>query len=257
MTEGATGLWAANEGMEASARIVLSPLLDSLEPLACDAYEAAVEAPAIPSKGTAARDREAAVFLRRALVDFRATWTLLRSGYASPAAAVAASLWEHSLTVVALLSKEGSDRSVPPSGDAPWSPLELAEFLRETPYDARPKNAYAAYKWLCKIKHPTLRSGVHDSGASRAEDGSFVVMSVPDTRPEDAPAKRIIILLTLARLTAATEAFVEAREPERSSPEYQRFRRRLNRVQSEAAAHMGSAPLPFRVLPDEMPKHFR
>jgi hypothetical protein len=257
MTEGATGLWTANDRMEASAAALLRPLLDPLEPLARDAYEAAVEAPTIPSKGQAARDREAAVFLRRALVDFRGMWVLLRIGYTSPAAAVAASLWEHSLTVVALLSEEGKDRPVPATGDAPWSPIELAAFLARDRGDARPANAYAAYKWLCKIKHPTLRSGLHDSGASVVEDGSFVVMSVPDTRAEDASVKRIITMLALARLTRAAEAFVEAREPERNSTEYLRFRSRMDRVNSDAANHIGKDPLPFQLLPTEVPKQFR
>lgn len=257
MTEGANGLWMANPGMEEAAALLLQPVLDPLEPLARDAFEAAIEAPTVPSTGKATRDREAALYLRRALVDFRAMWVLLRKGYTSPAAAVAASLWEHSLTVVALLSKEGSGEPVQANGDAPWGPAELAEFLRRAPDDERPKNAYAAYKWLCKIKHPTLRSGLHDSGASEVADGSFVVMSVPDTRPEDASAKRIIVMLALARLTAASEAFVEAREPERDSSEYARFRRRLDQVNEQAAEHIGSDPLPFQLHPAEMPKRFR
>lgn len=256
-TDRATGLWIANDGMEASAIALLRPLLGPLEPLARDAYEAAVEAPTIPSNGEASRDREAAVFLRRALVDFRGMWVLLRTGYTSPAAAVAASLWEHSLTAVALLSDKGKAQPLPDSGDAPWTPTELATFLERHQGDTRPANAYAAYKWLCKIKHPTLRSSLHDSGASAASDGSFVVMSVPDTRAEDAPVKRTIAMLSLARLTSAAETFVEAREPDRNSTEYTRFRGRMDRINAGALQHIGGDRLPFRILPIEVPEQFR
>jgi hypothetical protein len=240
--------------MEVAAQELLARPLEPLEVLVRYAYEAAVEAPTIPSGVHVSGSSTAALFLKRALVDLRAVWVLLRSGYTSPAAAVAASLWEHSLAVAAILSDPQAHRSIAKNGDIPWSAIDLAEFLREDAGDTRPANAYAAYKWLCKIKHPTLRSAVHDAGAAAVADGTYAVMSAPDTRVEDLASKRTIVMLCLARVTHAAETFVEANKPDRQSPAYQRFASLISRTTSGASEQMGKDPLPFHLQIEDMPK---
>jgi hypothetical protein len=112
---------------------------------------------------------------------------------------------------------------------------------------------YGAYKWLCKIKHPTLRAGVHESGSAEGAPGEFVVIGSPDTRPEDLPVKVSILAVALMRSMEAIEAFAEARRPDLKSEEYRRFRARLDRVEASLDPFrdgLGSSPLPFDISDD-------
>jgi hypothetical protein len=103
------GLWLANNMMEAAAASVISQQLSPFTSTVRDCYETGVEVATLPAKGpTKSHMLVAALFLKRSLNDFRATWVLLHLGYTSQAAAVAGSLYENALTGLLPVSKTPS-----------------------------------------------------------------------------------------------------------------------------------------------------
>jgi len=54
-------------------------------------------------------------------------------------------------------------------------------------YEEEAAYIYAAYKFLWKIKHPTLRSTSHDARSTNVKSGKFVVMIAPDITTADIP----------------------------------------------------------------------
>src|ERR1700688_3396925 len=165
-------------------------ILDQLEDRACEAlrahellynfaailracYALAIEIPRLPeSKAFLEKKslRIAALFLKRALNDLRATWLLIERGYTSQAASVAASLWEHALTARSVAGNEPraeqccADRD----GDLPWTPTALASMYAESVAKEGEQRTtqellvYSFYHWLCRVKHPTMQSVTHD-----------------------------------------------------------------------------------------------
>ena len=112
--------------------------------------------------------------------------------------------------------------------------------------------AYCGYKYLCKIKHPTLRSVGHDAGVTVVDAGAdeFVVVAVPDLRPEDLPQKALVLLMSITRVYQAVYQFQRAAEADPATPEYADFLIRVKGIVEHtvgAAKAVGSAPLPFSV----------
>src|SRR6202162_6518274 len=77
----------------------------------------------------------------------------------------------------------------------------------EDMYERQWREIYSAYKFLCKIKHPTLRSTRHDAGATIGSDGSFVVVACPDPRPRRLPVKATVVMGAVSRTYPAVRGF--------------------------------------------------
>jgi hypothetical protein len=84
------------------------------------------------------------------------------------------------------------------NGDLPWKPFELAQMVavdrlkpsgdaneHKRQYEMRWRKNYAPYKWLCRLKHPTLPSILHDAAGTINDMGSLVIMAREDLRDED------------------------------------------------------------------------
>jgi hypothetical protein len=172
--KGPEGLWLACDQMETAAEVALKNQLSQFEPAIRDCYEAGVQVPTLASKRYGQPDiLFSALFLKKALNDLRAVWILVSTGYTSQAAAVAATLYENALAASCLagdpicaerLQKERT-------GDLPWSAQDLAKLLakrwqedaqkakrvfKKEEFELAWREVYSAYKWLCKIKHPTI-----------------------------------------------------------------------------------------------------
>ena len=92
----ADGAWLRLDELEIRAKEKISLQLKAFEDPFRDTYEAGVILPVLRTKGNPKLDlRCAALFYKRVLNDLRATWVLLRTGYTSQSAAVAASLYEN------------------------------------------------------------------------------------------------------------------------------------------------------------------
>jgi len=228
------GLWDALDGMEASARLKLSSDLSPFEKPIRMCYEAGVMAPTLPSNHKQDPTfRSAALFLKRALNDLRAAWVLLLKGYTSQAGSVAASLYENALaTVVISRGRTALSELQRSSNGETWRYL------------------YAVYKWLCQIKHPTLKSAFHDSASTSLEPTSYVVMAAPDLRSEDLPVKATIAAVAFSRTHDAITAFVQSLSPDRKNERYKDFERRMtvsSKEAFEATKSLVRGNLPFTI----------
>lgn len=179
--------------------------------------------------------RVASLFLKRTLNDPRGTWVLLRSGYTSQAATVAASLWENSMVVACVAGHPDRAKRTTghPEGDLPWTPKKAAQPLAadhvspglgrvpsSDEYEQRWCEHYGPYKWFCKIKHPTLKSTSHDAFSARKDDDTYLVMAIPDLRPDDLGMKLAVGTASLNRALSGVRAFISAAGYPRDSDEY-------------------------------------
>lgn len=279
MTEedrGPEGLWKACAAMEAKVVARISSQLDGfLSPLR-DCYEAGVQAPTLPARRGGERDlRLAAIFLKRSLTDLRTVWILLERGYTFGAAAVAAALWEHALVVSSVAGDVDRSSKVlnDSSGDLPWGPIELAKWLasRETAgsdegsdtsrpqYERAWREIYGGYKFLCKIKHPTMRHSVPSLGNATNDDGEFVVMAAPDVRPRDLPLKATVLMISISRCFEAVDWFVGASEVDTGTAEYSSYDERMRRIVPslrEAYSEAVKGGLPFDIGDEKIGREY-
>ncbi|WP_133256883.1 hypothetical protein [Hymenobacter edaphi] len=211
------GLWAACTQTELAAITTLEEKMQPFSKVIGNLYESGVEVLTLPGQRHHLDDvLISALLLKRVLNDLRTVWITLLSGYTSQAASIAASLYEHALSINAIAGNPDKCRLLKnsSSGDLPWSPMELAKLFANQmkeesiiinkSFDQLDERlicleVYSAYKFLCKIKHPTLRSVLHDSQSTALDNKPYVVMSLPDTREEDMPIKATILIISISR----------------------------------------------------------
>lgn len=272
------GLWDALDEMEPSARIKLASSLVPFEKALRLCYEAGVEAPTLSASRHAEEDvRCAALFLKRCLNDLRATWLLVRVGYTSQAASIAASLWENALVVSVVAGRAAEIQELQNAGDGeiPWGPIRLAQKLadlwqEETLRKSQPfpdserekawREVYSAYKWLCQIKHPTVRSTIYDAPATTVESGAYVVMAAPDMRDADLVVKATVLTISLSRSLEAVRRFALGTDPHRLVETNSPFWRRFKSAESaalEASRLIRSRPLPFDISDSTVARQWR
>jgi hypothetical protein len=265
---GPEGLWGACEDMEATAMQVLKTQLAPFEASARTCYESGVQASTLQGKRHGASDMMfAALFLKRALNDLRSTWVLLEIGYTSQAASVAASLFENALAVPCLAGNKSNAQKLAnsTSGDLPWSPQQLARLLArqwqeeghisktkfdKEDYESAWREIYSGYKWLCKIKHPTLPSAVHDASSTLLASSQYAVLAAPDLRTEDLAVKATVLAIVINRVREAIRSFVFALNCDTTTPDYKRFVERMQEVAAgvkEAFKVLATQPLPFDI----------
>ena len=216
-------------------------------------YEAGVQCPTIPGGRSAEADmRVAALFLKRTLTDFRAGWLLVISGYTSQGATVAASLWEHAVAAQVIAGHpDRAEKYLKTRGpELPWPPKKLARLAAMGESDAEDAAAqmHVGYKWLCKAKHPTGPTALHDAG-STALSPEYVVMAAPDGSDEDLSRKGIVLLIMFSRLYSALERFPDANDADTRSSVYEDFANRLELAHSRMlTAHaLNIADLPYQL----------
>ena len=271
--DSADGLWKATEEMELSARSALRAALGEYEPAVQACYEAGVQSAAIGArKEIPTHLAVAGLFLKKALTDLRCAWLLLTTGYTSPAAAVVASLWENALSVATIANHpECLPEIKGAEGDIPWSPQDLAkrcakDFTKASlqagvtdKYERMWREVYGQYKWICKIKHPTMRSAVHDAFGASVKSNEYVIMAAPDLRPEDRVAKVMLLSIAVTRMVEAITAFVAARVPEDQDPAYLDYgsmiRKVLEGIQLFSKGLEG--PLPFHIADEKVAAEYR
>ena len=262
------GLWDALNRMEVSASLLLDRKLAPFEAPLRSCYEAGVQAPTLEAKRQHEPDMlYAALFLKRALNDLRSVWILTQTGYTSQAASVAAALFEHALAATCLggSMRRVSELEANKSGDLPWGAQALSMMLarrwqREAQEDGKPfgqdeyekawREVYSGYKWLCKIKHPTLRSVSHDAFAASAKSDQYVVMAAPDVRDEDLAVKATVLMICFSRVYEAIRQFARALDCDEGVEYCRDFEARLDAAHSgaiEAYKTLAQRPLPFDI----------
>ena len=265
-TQNPEGLWMALEPAELSAQLTVSGQLKPFARPVCDCYEAGVQSQCLPCKRHSAPDlRAAALYLKRVLMDLRATWLLCLRGYTAQAASVAASLYENALTAEVIAGDTTlASRCMEKRGEGlPWSVRRLTE-LRVAKREALAKQrgetytdeqrlsageiTYFSYRWLCKMKHPTIPALLHEASGTKVDSRTFVIMALPNANEADRTLKGLILTHVVLEAKAAIHAFADAGVPVMSSPAYLNFAERMARVtpQLSLAFHeVCTEPPPF------------
>jgi hypothetical protein len=269
----ADGRWLACNQMEQAAEATLKHHLSQFEPAIRDCYEAGVQVPTLTSKRCGAPDiRLAALFLKKALNDLRAVWRLTCLGYTSQAAAIAATLYENALAASCLAGNAdlAAHFRKQKNGDLPWKPQALAKLLAsrwqeearkaensfsKEEFELAWREVYSAYKWLCKIKHPTFLSALHDSMATSTKAGEFVVMAAPDLRQEDLPVKATILTIAISRIREAIHCFATGAECDETCHHFDSFKTKMENILTttkKAYEIVRSHPLPFDIRDSDL-----
>lgn len=242
----ADGAWQRLDDLEDRAKATLSELLKPFETAFRDTYEAGVIAPVLREYAPVEADVCcAALHFKRVLNDLRSVWLLLRSGYTSQAASVAASLYENALATICLTASAKNVQTylANDSGELPWTPMAMTKMVVEheghvpgsKDYENQWRALYAHYVWLCQTKHPTMPSVVHDTSASAVRDG-YVVTASPSVRPQDLPLKAQVAAIALHRTHEGIDAFVKVFGFKGDPPNIHRFPERLSAAKRQAWA---------------------
>lgn len=240
----ADGAWLRLDDLEGSAAAKLSEQLRPFEAPFRDTYEAGVIAPVLRAEALTKTDvRCAALHFKRVLNDLRSVWLLLRSGYTSQAATIAASLYENALGTVCLTNSLENVEAYLASdtGELPWSPMAMAKMVIEhegqapgtKDFENQWRALYAHYVWLCQTKHPTLPSVVHDASASVVREG-YIVMALPNVHHKDMPLKAQIAIISLHRTHESIDALAKAFGFKGNLPNTHRFAERFSRAKETA-----------------------
>jgi hypothetical protein len=265
-TQNPEGLWSALEAAELSALQLVTGQLKPFRSPVCDCYEAGVQSQCLPGERRSAPDlRVAALYLKRVLMDLRATWLLCLRGYTAQAASVAASLYENALATEVIAGTAAlASRCVEEQGKGlPWSVLRLTE-LRVAKREALAKQrgetytdeqrlsageiTYFGYRWLCKMKHPTIPALLHEASGTKVDARTFVIMALPSANEADLILKGLILTGAVLEAKAAICAFADGGAPDTSSAAYTSFADRIGRVtpQLSLAFHeVCTEPPPF------------
>lgn len=260
------GFWDALSPLElAESPKIAEMLAPFLQPIR-DCYECGMEVPTLGCKREKTTDIAiAALFLKRLLNDLRATWNLLLLSYTSQAGSVAAAAFENALIVSCLAGNVHRAEKMwsHKSGGSPWSVASLckmyahqsrekdkesAKILSDQEYDTQAEAMYAQYQWLCKVKHPTLPSALHDAFSVSLTGDEYMIMAAPDARTEDLPSKAFILSVTILRVTEAVDAFARARELDFDKPNVISWQKRFDSIVTnldKAVDPIMKMPLPF------------
>ncbi|WP_179015454.1 hypothetical protein [Paenibacillus sp. 79R4] len=277
-TRSAQGLWKACYQMEVSAALQIEKVLKPFEVPIENLYECGIEVATLNRKTTDMSEglKIGGIFLKRCLTDLRSIWGLLQIGYTSQAACIAAATFENALLVEAISNDSDKARELSNSelGDTPWSVVNLCKFhaeqarqeavilvksFSEKEYELTWMQLYSAYKWLCKIKHPTIPSAIHDMGTSYHNE-EYVIMAVPDTREEDIPIKYTILVIVINRIRSAIRNFAFGSDIDYLDEGVKRWLQRFNSILEETVKIYDSdnlGCLPFTVTDKSLIKKFR
>jgi len=260
------GLWNALSALEIASTPQIAKMLKPFSLPVTDCYECGVEVPTLSYKHKKGMDiRVTGLFLKRLLNDLRATWNLLLLGYTSQAGSVAAAAFENALitSCVAGNIRRAEKFLNCKSGGSPWSVVDLCKMyihqLRRknkkagsTSVDLEDetywKVLYSQYTWLCKLKHPTIPSALHDAFSVSLDGDEYIVMAAPDTRMEDLPSKAFILTVTTLKVKEAIESFALARELDFEKPNVISWQKRFDSIVTnldKAVDPMMKKPLPF------------
>jgi len=260
------GLWNALSALEIASTPQIAKMLKPFSQPVTDCYECGVEVPTLSCKREKGMDiRVSGLFLKRLLNDLRATWDLLLLGYTSQAGSVAAAAFENALitSCVAGNIRRAEKFLNCKSGGSPWSVVDLCKMytrqLREkskksgsTSVDLEDetywKVLYSLYRWLCKLKHPTIPSALHDAFSVSLDGDEYIVMAAPDTRMEDLPSKAFILTVTTLKVKEAIESFALARELDFEKPNVISWQKRFDSIVTnldKAVDPIMKKPLPF------------
>lgn len=260
------GFWNILSALESSMTPKITKTLGSFSQPLKDCYECGVEVATLSCKRDRTKDiAVTGLFLKRILNDLRATWNLLLLGYTSQAGSVAAAAFENALIISCIAGDISRAKTFLncKSGGSPWSVADLCKMytrkLKEESKESGKISAkieddtywevlYSQYMWLCKLKHPTMPSVVHDAFSVSLTGKEYMIMAAPDDRVEDLPSKAFILSVTVLRVIEAIESFAQARELDSKDSKVISWKERFDSITEnleKAVKPIMKMPLPF------------
>lgn len=262
------GAYAALEEIEDLSRDSLRDELSGWDKIVQNCIVAGGLAPLLPAKNRGTpRVLAASPFLKRALTDLRAVHLMIRIGYTSQAASVAASLWENALTAAVLadsdsLAKEAKSTKY---SEIPWSPKQLAKLdakralkisygadnYPQKEYEDNWTISYYNYKWLCQIKHPTWQSVFHDLRSAQVSEGEYAIFPFPCNFSEDTHLKYAVLGNAVSKALEAVKSYFLSLECDEQDEGYSIFEDKINIVHFgvlEQMKEFAGKPSPINVL---------
>lgn len=242
------GLWDALSALELASTPKIAKMLKPFAQPVTDCYECGVEVPTLSCKHENTKDmRVAGLFLKRLLNDLRAVWNLLLLGYTSQAGSVAAAAFENALIIscVAGNIRRTEEFLNCKAGGLPWSVAELCKiYTRQLKEESKKSGRtsahledetywealYSLYMWLCKLKHPTIPSALHDAFSVSLTGADYIIMAAPDTRIEDLPSKAFILSVTILRVKEAIENLALIRKLDFEKPNVISWKKRFDSI---------------------------
>jgi hypothetical protein len=215
MSKASEGKWEGLQKLEDKSARIIGKALEPYHIPVKDCYECGVEVAELKSRRIPTIDVVlAAMYLKRSLTDLRVIWKLLLLGYTSQAATVASATLEHVLISACLPGNRNMASQILNSDplDSPFKVTELCDIFGQNMYEEakalgmnitieqneqKKKDTYEMYKWMCKIKHPTLGSVAYSALASDWEWRKSITEVTPDARVEDLANKSNIIGFTV------------------------------------------------------------
>ena len=200
------------------------------------------------------RTNVAGMCLKRALDELRAMWLLLNAGYTASTGAACADLWEHAMLASCCSLSEDVARQFlnlgpddPKFGPSKLSAL-LAKLIAEGLGDARPTStetvqywdaaSYSAYKWLCQLKHPTLRALQHTTLTTVSNEGVLGLSARPDASEADRSVKALILITAFGVIQKAVILFGSAVVGDQNSEKLRAWQTRLAEAQQAVEAQL-------------------
>ena len=219
--------WDLLKPKEVEAVPIITQQLGQFGILMQKCYDCGVNVQFIEMKRSSEPDMQySGLLLKRVLTDLRVLWHNCVGGYTAQAATITTSLFENALAMEVIAGNPERAKIISESegGDLPWSVKQMASFYEaDRGYEEDEKGfIYYNYRALCKIKHPTLPSLLHEAGSTKTADGKYVIMALPNKSAEDLGAKGVICAAAIHNTRLAIDAFVRAGEPDYSSIRYKK-----------------------------------
>lgn len=228
--------WKTLANLEVAAINYSYTNLQELDSLSEKCIELAISVPFLKGERSGCYSLSVAtLFLKRAISDFRGAWLLLNWGYPYQAACAVASLYEHALIVncicdrddLAKVAMSGRD------GDMPWQPKKLAkmsackdlfgvvktDFPNDSNFERAWRHEYWNYKFLCKMKHPTVQQLNDEASMTLLDSNTYVVAAKPDIRKESLGLKKIIMFIAISKIFSAVKNVAKATKCSHDSEE--------------------------------------
>ncbi|MBW5821263.1 hypothetical protein [Yersinia enterocolitica] len=247
--------WDALIGLEINALTSINDTRKEWEELAKKCMTLAIKSAFLQGKDYKKETvRTAFAFLKRTMTDFRGAWLLINLGYPYQAACIAASLYENSLLVNCLSNDEQvlKELKQSPHGDVPWGACKLAKMAaqkdvhgfiskkepKDDKYQKAWKLSYLHYKWLCKIKHPTIQQVKDEMDTARNGAGKFVVIPYPDARDANVGTKEMILIICISKLLSAAKNIADAQNCLDGEPKFVEFKKLAVEVYDDLKVHI-------------------
>ncbi|MBI2764341.1 MAG: hypothetical protein HYX53_00350 [Chloroflexi bacterium] len=218
--------WEELPAVEAEVALALEGEFSVYEVAVSKLYGVIDDVLSLDAAGDAVNVRVAAVCLNRALNDLRSAWLLARHGYIAQAATLMTSCWEHATaSEVVSGSPDVAEAFVGRKPqDSGWGPKALAKKARDRRVELVPElvelspeyferiwaNNYAAYCWLCQLKHPTADSLLHEAATKTTSAHQLTITARPDGSPEYAGLRALVLQTGLNAIYSAVGGFLAA-----------------------------------------------